>query len=236
MDSTERSVRSPLTRDQIVAAALRLVDADGLSALSMRRLGADLGVEAMALYRHVNGREDLLEAMIEDVTARLELSEDVDLGPHGGWQTYLQWLAHTVRDIALEHPHIFPLIATRHPAAAWLRPPLRSLEVVEDFLTVLQRNGFSDDRSVTAYRTFTSFLLDQLLLDVSQRGGETVPEETLDAVGGEVSTEIGSNGASLAGYPHILRLKDKLSEDRGEEEFEAALEAVLDRIEALVSQ
>lgn len=236
MDSTEQSVRTPLTRDQIVDAALRLVDADGLSALSMRRLGADLGVEAMALYRHVNGREDLLEAMIEDVTARLELSEDMDLGPHGGWQTYLQWLAHTVREIAMEHPHVFPLIATRHPAAAWLRPPLRSLEVVEDFLAVLQRNGFSDDRAVTAYRTFTSFLIGQLLLDVSQRGGETVPEETLAVVGAELGTEVGSSDASLAGYPHILRLKAKLSEDRGEEEFEAALEAVLDRIETLVSQ
>ena len=224
--------RSPLTREQIVAGALRLVDADGLAALSMRRLGAELGVEAMALYRHVNGREDLLEAMIEDVTARLTLSPNVDLGPRGGWQAYLQWLAHTVREVAFDHPQVFPLIATRHPAAAWLRPPLRSLEVVEDFLARLTDSGFGDDQAVAAYRAFTSFLIGQLLLDVAQLGASAAPEATLDEGGADVPND----DTSLADFPNVLRLRDKLSENRSAEEFETALEATLDRIEAMVAQ
>jgi TetR/AcrR family tetracycline transcriptional repressor len=60
--------------------------------------------------------------------------DDEQLQPTNGWQAYLQWLAHGVRALAREHPNVFPLIAARHPAAPWLRPPLRSLRVVEDFL------------------------------------------------------------------------------------------------------
>src|SRR4051795_12522225 len=137
--------RPSLSRDRIIDTAIRFVDAHGLTALTMRRLGRELGVEAMSLYRYVNGREDLLEGMVDHMVAQLQLRPDGDeLGPADGWQAYLQWLAHGVRALAREHPRVFPLFEPRPPAAPWLRPPLRSLRVVEDFLTMLISRGFSD--------------------------------------------------------------------------------------------
>lgn len=224
--------RGSLDRALIVATAIELVDAEGLSALSMRRLGAAMGVEAMALYRYVDGRENLLDAIVEEVTSRVERAADMDIGPHGGWQAYVQRLAHAVRDLAFAHPQVFPLVATRHPAAPWLRPPLRNLEVVEDFLATLAAAGFSEDQAVAAYRAFTSFLLGQLLLTVTQRGAQTAAEDVL-AVDGATGAQ---SGISLDDFPTIARLQDKLSADRSDEEFEEALDQLLIRIDTMTGQ
>ncbi|UNX54882.1 TetR/AcrR family transcriptional regulator [Georgenia sp. TF02-10] len=228
-----RPERAGLSRARIVRAGIELVDAHGLTALSMRRLGAELGVEAMALYRYINGREDLLEAMVDELTGQVHLTGDLDLGPDGGWQAYLQALAHDVRDIAHAHPNLFPLMATRHPAAPWLRPPLRSLDLVEDFLAYLTGAGFSDDDAVDAYKAFTSFLVGHLLLTVAQRTtGPDLTDETLDEGGADVP----NTTVDLSDYPEVTRLRTKLSEDHAEEEFERTLEQLLDRIDASVSQ
>ena len=135
--------RLALTRERIVETAVALIDSDGVSALTMRRLGARLEVEAMSLYRYVNGREDLLEAVVDALVGTIEIPAPGQLQPGDGWQAFLQHLAHDVRRLAHEHPSAFPLIATRHPAAPWLRPPLRSLRVVEGFLQGLRARGFS---------------------------------------------------------------------------------------------
>ena len=130
----------------------------------------------MSLYRYVAGRDDLLEGMVEQMVTQLHLGPDGGRpGPGDGWQAYLQWLAHGVRALAREHPQVFPLIATRHPAAPWLRPPLRSLRVVEDFLSTLVARGFTDDGAVAAYRAFSSFLLGHLLLEAAMLGSRTGP-------------------------------------------------------------
>ena len=176
VDSDGPADRAPLSRDRIITAAIDFVDRSGLTALTMRRLGTELGVEAMSLYRYVSGRDDLLEGMVEQMVTRLHLDPlGGRAGPGDGWQAYLQWLAHGVRTLAREHPQVFPLIATRHPAAPWLRPPLRSLQVVEDFLSTLVARGFTDDRAVAAYRAFSSFLLGHLLLEAAMLGSRTVP-------------------------------------------------------------
>ena len=80
----------------------------------------------------------LLEGLYEDLEPRLSET----------WQEYLQTLAHAVRRIAVEHAEAFPLVAIRHPGAPWLRPPLRSLELVEDFLSTLSEHGFTDKQMV----------------------------------------------------------------------------------------
>ncbi|HVK45334.1 MAG TPA: TetR family transcriptional regulator, partial [Micropruina sp.] len=152
-----------LSRDVIVACAMRSIDAHGTQGLSMRRLAQELGVEAMSLYRYVTGREDILEAVVASLLGGVNDSLDDQLSQT--WQGYLQSLAHTVRTLALEHSRVFPLVATRHPAAPWLRPPLRSIEVVEHFLSTLKGFGFTDEQVVGIYRAFSSFLLGQLLLE-----------------------------------------------------------------------
>ncbi len=226
--------RRTLSRGQIIETAIDFVDKRGLTALTMRRLGKELRVEAMSLYRYVNGREDLLEGIVAHMVAELHLRpDDEQLQPTNGWQAYLVWLAHGVRALAREHPNVFPLIATRHPAAPWLRPPLRSLRVVEDFLTMLISRGFSDARAVMAYRAFSSFLLGHLLLEVTVLGAQTAPaDEPLDE--GESDVPNADQELDLDKFPHVQRLEAQLSEDHADAEFEQALEDLLDRLDRLI--
>ena len=229
------SPRQPLRRELILTEAVAMIDEGGLASLTMRSLGSRLGVEAMALYRYVNGREDLLDGVVESLVDQIQVDPDGRLGPTDGWQGLLQWLAHSVRQIAVDHPLIFPLVATRHPAAPWLRPPLRSLRVVEEFLQGLTGRGFTDRQAVQTYRVFTSFLLGHLLLEVATRGASTAPvEEPLN----EGDADVDTSGADIdvSAYPSIARTAAMLSQDRTQEEFELALEALLDRLDKELSQ
>lgn len=227
--------RRPLSRELIIAEAIEMIDREGLESLTMRSLGARFGVEAMALYRYVNGREDLLDGIVATLVEQIRVNPDGGMGPTDGWQGLLQWLAHSVRKIAVDHPVIFPLVATRHPSAPWLRPPLRSLRVVEQFLDGLTDRGFSDRQAVQTYRIFTSFLLGHLLLEVSARGAETGPvEEPLDE--GDADVPAPTAVPDVTSYPTIMRVSHMLAEDRTQEEFETALEALLDRLDKNLSQ
>jgi AcrR family transcriptional regulator len=217
--------RGSLDRQRILGAAIGLIDEHGLRYLTMRRLGAHLGVEGMALYHYIPGREALLDGIVESVIDELYGDPDVHLS-HPSWQEYLQRLAHGVRRIALAHPQVFPLIATRPPAAPWVRPPLRSLRWMESFLQTLRDCGFSDVDAVATYRSFSSFLLGHLLLEVSARGADIGPVEQEDP--GR------SDPADLTGYPLLSALQPELSQDRSADEFEESLEALIDRLEILV--
>ncbi|MCF6745814.1 TetR family transcriptional regulator [Blastococcus sp. KM273128] len=218
--------RPGLDRRLVVGAAVEFIDEHGIGELTMRRLGARLGVEAMALYRYVPGREQLLDAVVEAVIDGLYGDPDVLLRPDHGWQDYLQRLAHGVRRVALAHPAVFPLIATRPPAAPWVRPPLRSLRWLESFLDALTSSGFSDGAAVEAYRAYTSFLLGHLLLEVSQRG---VPITAEDEPGGSSEMSV-----DLREYPHLDRLQPMLAQDESAAEFEEALENLLERLGGLL--
>ncbi len=219
------SSRRGLNRDQIVRAATRYIDVHGLSQLTMRRLGAELGVEAMALYRYVAGREALLDGVAEELIDEL-LDDDRMVAHPPAWQAYLHELAHAVRDLALEHPRVFPIIATRPPAAPWLRPPLRSLRFVEAFLSGLDACGFSDAAIVYTYRAFSTFLLGHLLLEVSGRAAELAEDDAAAA---------SRQPSALDPYPHVARRADDLTADHGRQEFEESLESLLDRIQTSIA-
>jgi AcrR family transcriptional regulator len=221
------SARVPLDRDRIVAAASGFIEEHGLPQLSMRKLGAELGVEGMTLYRYVPGREALLDALVETIVDEMYLDDDVLQTPVHGWEDYLQRLAHGVRRIALSHPRAFPLVASRPPEAPWLRPPLRSLRWVETFLHGLTSEGFSDKAAVEAYRGFTSFLLGHLLLEVSTLGADVGPLDVLDE---EASA---AQHGTVAEFPLVKRMSSQLAEDHAAIEFEDSLENLLDRITLL---
>jgi AcrR family transcriptional regulator len=222
-----------LDRERILQAAVDYIDAHGLAALTMRRLGASLGVEAMALYRYVPGREDLLDGVVERVIETLFDNEDGDdlyIEEPTGWQDYLMRLGHGVRRIALAHPSVFPLIASRPPAAPWVRPPLRSLRLVESFLSTLTEGGFSDQAAVAAYRAYSSFLLGHLLLEVTQRGAQV---SLLDQPEGDPQAQARTD---LSQYPCLLRTEALLSRDKSAAEFEDSLENLLDRLERVLRE
>lgn len=220
------SERVPLTRERIVETAVDFIDEHGLPGLTMRRLGALLGVEAMSMYRYVPGREQLLDGVVERIVDQMESDPAVLDRPRHGWQDYLQRLAHGIRRVALAHPKAFPLVASRPAEAPWLRPPLRSLRWVEAFLEGLGGEGFSDQAAVEAYRAFTSFLLGHLLLEVAALGADLGP---LDVIDEDIDT-------TLAPYPTVRRLAAQLREDHSATEFEDSLEDLLQRIALIRSE
>ena len=218
------SGRGGLDERRILDAAVRFIDQNGLRMLTMQRLGAYLGVEGMALYRYVPGREALLDGVVETVVDELLGDPDVHLEAHAGWVDYLQRLAHGLRRIALAHPEVFPLIATRPTEAPWIRPPLRSLRWIESLLEVMTGAGFSDQNAAAVYRAFSGFLLGSLLLEVSALGVETGPVEEPDV----------APAGDLSRYPLVKRLEPHLSIDVAAQDFEEALEALLDRVALLL--
>jgi AcrR family transcriptional regulator len=219
---TPISQRGSLSRRKVLAAAVDTIDHSGLRDFSMRQVANRLGVESMALYHYVHGRDDLLDGIVEFVIDDLYGDPEVHMDTPD-WQDYVVRLAHGVRRLALAHPLVFPLIATRPPAAPWVRPPLRSLRWMESFLETLHRCQFSDAACVAAYRAFSSFLLGHLLLEVSAKGADTSPIEQ-EPPGDPQATD-------LSPYPRLQSLEAELSEDHSAEEFEESLENLIDRLE-----
>lgn len=232
-DGRQRQAGRPaLDRDTIVKAALEIIDDRGVEVLSMRALGKHLGYEGMALYRYVDGREDVLEAVVQQLLNRLELPE-----PSESWEDYVRTFARRVRNLAQQHPRVFPLIATRHPAAPWLRPPLRSLESVEHFLASLREFGWSREAAVEAYQAFSSFLLGYLLLETASAGvgvGTAPSAAPMDEgeAGDSAATPSPGRDADvdLDAYPTIVDLETLLRVDRTEEEFAAGLDSLIARL------
>lgn len=112
-------------RPAVVAAALALLDTQGLAALTIRRVGQDLAVQAMSLYRYVVSRDALLDvvvdAVLDELAAAMPGSAWAPRPPPDSWSQYLRELAHAVRRCSLAHPGGFLLLATRRPAENWLR-------------------------------------------------------------------------------------------------------------------
>ncbi|MEU9179187.1 TetR/AcrR family transcriptional regulator C-terminal domain-containing protein [Streptomyces sp. NPDC048550] len=111
--------RKPLlSRDRIVAAAGALVDAEGLEAVSTRRLAAALGVSGPSLYNHFRTKDEILDAVADAVSARVDLSM-FEPGAGRDWQAALHDWAHSYRDALSDHPNIVPVLARgpgRRPA------------------------------------------------------------------------------------------------------------------------
>ncbi len=121
-----------LTREMLTAAALRIVDSDGLDALSMRRLGSELRVDPMAAYRHIPNKGILLDEVVEAVMSEID-TDAVDASLP--WQDQLRALALSYLATLMAHPHAAPLIAERSRRTAG------SLRVVEKALRIMTDAG-----------------------------------------------------------------------------------------------
>lgn len=140
------AARGRLSRELIVDAAVALIERDGSEALSMRRLGTELGVEGMALYHYVEGRDDLVRAIGDRL---LEPLNGVDLA--GGWRRASDRFATALRAIALGHPATFRLIGLEPlDTPASLRP-------VERLLGALVADGFDVCDALAVYRALAAY-------------------------------------------------------------------------------
>ncbi|GAC1382892.1 MAG: TetR/AcrR family transcriptional regulator C-terminal domain-containing protein [Marmoricola sp.] len=170
--------RQPLTRERIVAAALSLADREGGKAVTMRRVGAELHVEAMSLYHHVRDREDLLDGIAE---AMVQTGIPVP-GEGEPWRDIVSAFACGIRATAHQHPGAFQVVGLR---------PLHSREAkltISRLLSALEATGLPPDLAVIAYRVAAAYARGFAL---SELAGLTL------GVGVEVPGELASFAASL---------------------------------------
>jgi AcrR family transcriptional regulator len=141
--------RARLTRERIVRAALELVDEHGLEGLSMRKLGAELGVEAMSLYNHVPSKAALLDGITDALLSQVEIH------PVGEreWADEIRSAARSLRRVALSHPYLVTLVATRPPRTA------TAMRLVESALAILRHAGFDPEDAVRAYLLLMGYVL-----------------------------------------------------------------------------
>jgi AcrR family transcriptional regulator len=195
---SERNAPS-LSRERVCREALALVDEEGLDALSMRRLGARLGVEAMSLYRYVRDKADLLDALHAVVLGDLT---PLALG-QGSYRAQLQRLARGLRAALLEHPNVVALFATRP-----VRAP-EAMVAVDAARAALERAGFAADVAAQAVMLVGVFTLGHVLGEAHGEGRTSVAlngapnEETSGAAAFEFGLEVILDGlAARLGAKH----------------------------------
>lgn len=140
------ALRKPLTRQRIIEAALRYVDHNGLDALSMHKLGAELGVRGMSLYSHIADKDALLDGIVE-----LMWTEVLPPDPGDGWREAVRGLVRSLRGLAQRHPCAAPLLMSRR---AFPEPALR---VSEAFLRTLDAGRIPEAWSGVLLRTIMSY-------------------------------------------------------------------------------
>jgi TetR/AcrR family transcriptional regulator, tetracycline repressor protein len=158
--TTRTRPRGSLTREEIITEALALLEQQGPGALSMRRLADRLGVTPNALYTHVRGKADLIDGLVDQVYAGLNL----DPGPAGDWTEQLTTLSQAIRAHLLAHPAVVPY-ALQQPG---LGP--HSLRLGEAIYRVLRPAGFSDQAVVGIVYALLTYILGFVALEVPRAG------------------------------------------------------------------
>jgi AcrR family transcriptional regulator len=218
--AADRGRYGRLSRERVLASALELVDREGLSALSMRRLGAELGVEAMALYRYAASKDELLDGLVEALY--LQLDERLGAESDGGaWRAGLHRVARATYDVCLAHPQVVPLLATRMLAVPLARRPLAVLKDHERVLSLLRDGGFDDDRAAAVFRAFTAWLLGYVTVELWPMIDN--PDES------DPAFRLGLHRMPPQELPRLRELAPVLAGRRGREGLAAGLDALLDR-------
>nr|SBO91993.1 Transcriptional regulator, TetR family [Nonomuraea gerenzanensis] len=151
-----------LTTERIVAAAVEVLDDEGLEALTMRRLGTELGVAAMSLYRHFPNRDALLSGVVH----RLFAEAVADHAPEPAWPEALTGFGVAYRRMLLAHPRAVPLLAT-HPVDVEL-----GLELLTGLLSRFEAAGIGAQDAITAVQSVGVYVLGHALAQVGT--GEAV--------------------------------------------------------------
>ena len=139
--------RVPLSRDRVLHAGLELADASGVEALTMRRLGEELGFEAMSLYRHVANKQDLLDGMLDLVLDEWQLPDAGD-----DWKEAIRTSASSVHDALRRHPWAARLLMT----GSHLRPV--RLRYMDGLLSRLHDAGFDPTTTYSVYHLLDGFI------------------------------------------------------------------------------
>jgi AcrR family transcriptional regulator len=214
--------RDPISRDAIVAAAIRLLDAEGLDALSMRRIADELGTGAASLYWHVGSKDGLLDLVFDRVIGELEVPDPVP----GQWREQLKDVARAQRAISLRHPYVVRISIGRIPMGP------NALRYSERVLAILRAGGLPPRLAVQG-----SHLL------ISAVNGFTLDETGVgDAAGASEAAGDGVKAAAEMGrayqaylaslppqrFPHLVELADEFGYSDPDERFELLIDIFTD--------
>ena len=167
----DRRRREPLSRERIIRTALGIMDEEGLEAVSMRRIGRDLGVEAMSLYNHVRDKEDILDGICEQVLAEFRVPQAQD------WVEAARLGAREYRRLLLAHPNVITLMTERKSAFT----NAESLRGYEFALELFRTAGLPEADSVKAFHAFGGYILGFVMMELGLMIGGPEDEEHVRA-------------------------------------------------------
>jgi AcrR family transcriptional regulator len=202
--------RIPLSRERVLHAAVGLADSAGLEAVTMRRLGDDLGFEAMSLYRHVANKDDLLGGMLDVVLAEWELP-----GSDGDWAAAIRASARSVHDALRRHPWAARLLMS----ASHIRPA--RLEYMDRLLGTLRSGGFPAETTYHVYHLLDGYIFGFSLWEIAYTSTDAGSEERVAAFMQRVP---------WSDYPHLTEHRDQHIDDgphRDVDAFEVGLDLML---------
>ncbi len=195
--------RGTLSRRRILEAGVRFVDREGIEALSMRKLGAELGVEAMSLYNHVPNKGALLDGMVEVLLGELEVPPENE-----DWEQRIRESYRRFRRLAQVHPDIFSLLITRPPEAMY------GIRLVEEFLKTLRGAGFEPQMALYAFRTLNSYAVGYAMAEIRDFALESGHDRP------------GAQQLQAESFPHISELVPRLTNVDHDAEFEFGLDLI----------
>lgn len=210
----DRSTRSPLTKEGVLQAAVDLADRDGLGALTMRRLGAELGVEAMSLYKHVANKDEILDGIVELVVGEIEIpSEGAD------WKEAMRRRAVSAREVLSRHSWAIGLLEARGSTGP------TALRYLDAILGTLRSAGFSIENAAHAFWLLDSYVYGHVVQETSMP--ISTSEETTQ------STESILEQITMDEYPHLVEIGEHAlrSAFSFDSEFEFGLDLILDALD-----
>lgn len=208
-----RARRRTLTREQVLTTALAIVDAEGLTALTMRRLAAELGVEAMSLYTHVRDKQDLINGLNIRVLSQLDRPTDAT-----DWPDVLTVFAHRLYAAYLPRPELARALERTVPGSP------EAFGAMERVLAALAQSGLSPSDQVSAFRGVIAVCLGFVIV----HAGEPTPRATDDRpwAGWDESTMVAS------ALPHIVKLAPAFETTTNDDDFDFVIGACIDALRA----
>jgi len=215
---TEIANRAPLNAERTLQVALAIADDEGLEAVTMRRLARELGVEAASLYHHVNGKNQILDGLVEAVAAEIERPM-----PSTDWRTAIGERAVNTRAVLRRHPWAVSLMASR------TSPGPATLGLLETGIRCFREDGFSVLQAAHAISVVDSYVHGFVLQEVNLPFRD---ESELAAMTGAIMETFPASE-----FPYLFEMTVehvlKPGYDYGDE-FDSGLKVVLDGVAALL--
>jgi len=215
------SEKEPLGRDQIVAAAIRLIDADGLEGFSMRKLGVELGAGATSLYWHVKDKDQLIDLVLDEIVGEVKLDDD----PALHWRERVLYVGGELRRVVSKHRHLAALAGTR----VSMGPNL--LTAMEHLAAIIRTGGFEGSRLTLAFSAVLTFSLGTGIMESREFTGPGSEGKSLEELQWMVIEMFRSLPSDE--YPNLIGMVSAdVSEIDEDTQFRFGLERLLDGLEA----